>query len=129
MREWLEPQAAVRFDKTGDSLSGSVLMDTGINYMMLTIPEKERVKQFVSQDHCESCVPEGTAMTLTFPATGKPLLTYAFTLGKNAQAPQSVSWRGAQGTAHHINTGRNLMAVADYAYDARCGQLGFYTRP
>lgn len=128
VREWLEPEASVRFDKTGDTLRASVLMDTGIDYMMLTIPEKERVAQFVSQKSCQSCVPQGTAMTLTLPATGEPALTYAFTLGKDVQAPRSVSWRGAEGSAHHINTGRYVMVTSDYAYDARCGQLGFSAR-
>lgn len=129
VREWMQPQACVRFRTEQTPLCGSMLMDTGIDYMMLTIPSAQRPAQFVKPGKTGDIVPPGTPMTLTLPLSGHPILTYAFTLNKDMKAPAYVSWRGAQGTVQHINTGRHLMVMADYAYDAHCGQLGFRARP
>jgi hypothetical protein len=134
VKEWLEPQVCVALPTakpTAASLCGSLLMDTGINYMMLTVPSAKRPANLVttSTTHKGQIVPPGTPMTVTVPGAKDPILTYSVNdKAHMAPSPAYVSWRGADGTVVHVNTGRHTLAAADYAYDAACGQLGFLPR-
>jgi hypothetical protein len=52
----------------------------------------------------------------------EPALQYSFITGDTSQPMASqVAWRIANG----INTGRNVLAGADYLYDATAGRIGF----
>jgi hypothetical protein len=53
----------------------------------------------------------------------EPALRYSFVTGDTSQpmAPSCVEWRLGKG----INTGRNVLAGADYLYDAAGGHIGF----
>jgi hypothetical protein len=53
----------------------------------------------------------------------EPILNYGFMTGTVGQpmAPSYVEWRIGNG----INTGRNVLAGADYLYDAASGRIGF----
>jgi hypothetical protein len=56
-----------------------------------------------------------------------PALQYSFVTGdaSNPIAPPFVEWRNGKG----INTGRNLLAGADYLYDAAAGLVGIRVPP
>ena len=58
---------------------------------------------------------------------GEPMLQYTFVTGDISQpmAPSQVDWRDGNG----INTGRNVLAGADYLYDPADGRIGFRVPP
>jgi hypothetical protein len=69
-------------------------------------------------------VPAGVAVTITAPAApNPPALRYSFVTGDatDPAAPSAVEWRNGTG----INTGRHILASADYLYDAARGMIGF----
>jgi hypothetical protein len=53
-----------------------------------------------------------------------PVLQYSFVAGDASQpmAPSWVEWRNVE---NGINTGINVLAGADYLYDAAGGRIGF----
>jgi hypothetical protein len=63
-------------------------------------------------------------VTITAPAEpNAPALQYSFVTGDTTDpaTPSAVEWRNGTG----INTGRHVLAAADYLYDAARGMIGF----
>ncbi|MCC4595177.1 hypothetical protein NRY95_13110 [Xanthomonas campestris pv. phormiicola] len=147
--DWQAPNACARFPDSGSDyqVCGKLLPDTGIGYMMLTptaqppVPAKLQQKLGTAAKSASAAsgnaagataatalvVPAQTPMTLDIGPAGQPVFSYRFTVGGNAPAtPDSVQWRGPLKTPPaHINSGRHVLAAADYAYDAACGRAGF----
>jgi hypothetical protein len=71
----------------------------------------------------------GIAVSLSVPADQavEPALQYSFITGDTSQlmAPSQVEWRVGNG----VNTGRNVLAGADYLYDSAAGRVGFRVPP
>jgi hypothetical protein len=70
--------------------------------------------------------PAGISVSISMPSASQasePALQYSFVTGDAGQsmAPSQVDWRHGNG----INTGRNVLAGADYLYDAAAGRIGF----
>jgi hypothetical protein len=70
--------------------------------------------------------PNGIEVSIAVPpadGVAEPALQYSFVTGDTSQpmAPVQVEWRDGNG----INTGRNVLAGADYLYDAAGGRIGF----
>lgn len=144
--DWQAPNACASFPASGSDyqVCGKLLPDTGINYMMLTPtrqpPVPEQLQQKISAPatpasttagHATSTtslvVPEATQTTLAVGPAGHPVFSYDFKVGGATPAtPDSVQWRGPLDVPPaHINSGRHILAAADYAYDAACGRAGF----
>lgn len=141
--DWQAPNACARFPDSGSDyqVCGKLLPDTGIGYMMLTPTAQPPVPATLQQKPASAAsanaagatattslvVPARTPMTLDVGPAGQPVFSYRFTVGDNAPAtPDSVQWRGPLKTPPaHINSGRHVLAAADYAYDAACGRAGF----
>jgi hypothetical protein len=69
-------------------------------------------------------LPAGIAVAIALPpAPGAPILEYAFVIGGMGEpmALSAVEWRDGNG----VNTGRNVLAGADYLYEAAQGSIGF----
>ena len=68
-----------------------------------------------------TALPGGVSVSISVPAD--PILNYNFLTGIAGQpmASSDVEWRIGDG----INTGRNVLAGADYLYDAEAGRVAF----
>jgi hypothetical protein len=120
--DWMQPQGSVgltgHFSAKGFRADLPFLMDTGIEEMIL----------WTSADNAPANLPKDTA----FPAgikvsvAARAALEYSFVTGEatQAMAPSYVEWR----VGRSINTGRNVLAGADYLYDAANGRVGFRVR-
>jgi len=147
--DWQAPNACASFPASGSDyqVCGKLLPDTGITYMMLTPTKQPPAPAKLQQTLTTSAkpasaasgqtsdtsastslvVPEGTPMTLAIGPTGHPVFSYDFKVGGATPAtPDGVQWRAALDVPPaHINSGRHVLAAADYAYDAACGRAGF----
>jgi hypothetical protein len=124
--DWMQPFASVTmtgdFSASGLSTEAPLLVDTGIEQMILWLSADNAPPNL--QAAC--AFPGGIAINVSAPAadqTTQPALQYSFLTGDASQpmAPSWVEWRVGNG----INTGRNVLAGADYLYDATTGQIGF----
>jgi hypothetical protein len=125
-QDWLQPLGSVAltgdFSADGFSTDLPFLMDTGIPNMILWVGANDAPPNLPSH----SAFPPGIAVSVSAPPgdqVAEPALQYSFVTGDAdvSMAPSQVEWR----VGHGINTGRNVLAGADYLYDAALGRIGF----
>jgi hypothetical protein len=111
--DWVQPMGSVGL-QDGFSVDLPILVDTGLSEMILWLAAAERPPSLASFVR----FPAGVAVTIA----ASPILKYSFVTGgsSNPMAPPFVEWRNGNG----INTGRNILAGADYLYDAAVGLVG-----
>jgi hypothetical protein len=124
-KDWKQPVGSLGLPG-GFTVDLPVLMDTGINEMLLWLDVNERPPALAKLTR----FPDNVVVSISVPPAGgmtEPALEYAFITGDTSQpmAPAQVEWRNG----HGINTGRNVLAGADYLYDAAEGRIGFRARP
>ncbi len=115
--EWSAAPMAVSVD--GVTGNGTVLVDTGINYMFLSPPGGTRLER-------GRRAPEGSRITLFMPDQRNPQPAYyGFTVGArgNPMHPERVEVVHDRGV--FVNTGRMFLEGFDYLYDAAGGYVGF----
>jgi hypothetical protein len=123
--DWMQPVGSLGLPG-GFTVDLPVLMDTGIDEMLLWLDVDKRPPALANDirfpDNIEVSIAVPPAERVT-----KPALQYAFITGDTSQpmAPVYVEWRNG----HGINTGRNVLADADYLYDAARGRIGFRAHP
>ena len=128
--DWMQPFGSI--DLSGDfSADGyyvdlPILMDTGIDDMILWVGADDAPPNLASN----TAFPAGISVNLSAPpadSASEPVLQYSFMTGDIYQpmAPPQVEWRIGNG----INTGINVLAGADYLYDAAGGRVGFRSPP
>jgi hypothetical protein len=124
--DWLQPLGSVDltgdFNASGFSADLPLLMDTGIPNMILWLSADNTPSNLPSHHP----FPAGISVSISAPPASQvtePALDYSFVTGDASQsmAPSQVEWRKGNG----INTGRNVLAGADYLYDAMAGRIGF----
>jgi hypothetical protein len=117
--EWMQPTGTLGLPNDfGVDLP--VLVDTGVPEMLLWLSPADRPPGSAN----DSKLSAGVAVTITAPPAPKaPALHYSFVIGdaSDPAAPSAVEWRNGTG----INTGRHILATADYLYDAVRGRVGF----
>ena len=117
--DWMQPMATLGLP-SDFSIDLPLLIDTGVDEMLLWLSPADRPPGSSKA----SKVPAGVAVTITAPASSNAAaLQYSFVTGDatNPAAPSAVEWRNGTG----INTGRHILASADYLYDAARGMIGF----
>lgn len=128
--DWLQPFGSVAlsgdFSPDGFYADLPILMDTGIDHMILWVSAGNAPPNLAS----DSAFPAEVSVTISAPSADQsadPVLQYAFVTGDASQpmAPSWVEWRIGNG----INTGINVLAGADYLYDAAGGRIGFLALP
>jgi hypothetical protein len=117
--DWMQPWGSLSLPD-GFSIDLPVLMDTGINEMLLWLNFADRPAALANVSPFPAGVPAAIAVP---PAPYVPSLQYSFVTGdaSDPMAPSAVEWRDGNG----INTGRNVLAGADYLYDAGTRLIGF----
>ena len=107
----------------GFSIDLQVLIDTGIDEMLLWLGVADRPPALANYSE----FPAGVAVTVALPPSpNAPILRYSFVTGyaSDPMAPPAVEWRDG----NSINTGRGVLAGADYVYDA-ARLIGFRIPP
>jgi hypothetical protein len=124
--DWMQPFGGVGltgdFSPDGFSIDLPILVDTGIDDMILWVDPNSSPPNLPSN----ATFPPGIAVSVSAPPADsgvEPALQYSFITGPTA--PSEVEWRDGNG----INTGRSVLAGADYLYDAAKGRIGFRTPP
>lgn len=115
--EWSTAPMAVMVD--GIVGNGTILVDTGINYMFLSPPEGTRLER-------GRHAPAGTRIGVFIPGhRNPPAVYYGFTVGTrdNPMHPERVEVVHDRGV--FVNTGRMFLEGFDYLYDAAGGYVGF----
>jgi hypothetical protein len=115
--EWSAIPMEVSVD--GVTGSGTILVDTGINYMFLSPPEGTGLRR-------GSRAPDGSRIAVFLPDRRNPQPAfYDFTVGRreNAMHPERVEVVHDRGV--FVNTGRMFLEGFDYLYDAAGGYAGF----
>lgn len=108
---------------------GSILVDTGIKYVIMSVPTKDRPKGMKDK------IASGTSIDVSAPQHGKTFWVHAIVgatadaaAAAHAIAPPTARWTTAAGTKYFINTGRSVLSADDYLYDSVSGKVGFYKR-
>jgi hypothetical protein len=115
--EWSAVPMTVSVD--GVSGNGTILVDTGINYMFLSPPEGTGLRR-------GSRAPDGSRITVFLPDQRSPQpVYYDVTVGRrgNPMHPERVEVVHDRGV--FVNTGRMFLEGFDYLYDAAGGYAGF----
>jgi hypothetical protein len=114
--DWMQPTGTLALPNNF-SVDLPVLVDTGVPEMLLWLSPADRPPGTTNA----SKMPNGVAVTVSAPNASA--LQYSFVTGDatDPAAPSAVEWRN--GT--RINTGRHILASADYLYDAARGMIGF----
>ena len=115
--EWKAAPMTVSVD--GVEGSGTILVDTGINYMFLSPPAGTRLMHGTPAQ-------TGTKIAIYLPERDHPQPAfYAFTVGdgSNPLHPEKVEVVRDRGV--FVNTGRMFLEGFDYLYDAADGYVGF----
>jgi hypothetical protein len=97
---------------------GTILMDTGINYMFLSPPAGTGLVHGMR-------APAGTRIAISLPDSRHPSAHYAFTTGDagNPLHPEKIEVVRDRGV--FVNTGRMFLEGFDYLYDAASGFVGY----
>lgn len=113
---------------------GTILVDTGISGMILRMPPSRRPPALSpgGPGGQRAWLPSGTVVSVVAPSPEGPVLQYRFAYAPSPHpvppiAPTSIRW-SSLGDTIFVNTGRDVLAVYDYLYDAGRGRIGFRRR-
>ncbi|WP_262964665.1 autotransporter outer membrane beta-barrel domain-containing protein [Methylobacter psychrophilus] len=102
----------------GETGSGTILMDTGINYMFLT-PAPNSSLAIGTQ-------PDDTTVDIYLPGQTTPQLAfYTITVGDSTNPLQPASVKVLKNPSPFVNTGRQFLQGFNYLYDAVDGYVGY----
>jgi hypothetical protein len=101
------------------SLCGSILVDTGLDYAIVSIP------QGGATPYDGGVVPSGAPITFDVPDDGSAMTCSSDLGASTPQSPTEVQFRHPPISTPFINTGRSVLALYDYLFDATAGQVGF----
>jgi hypothetical protein len=97
---------------------GTMLPDTGIDYMFLSPPPGTPLTR--------GRVPAGTRIEIDLPDKRTPQpASYAFTVGENRNPMEPVKVEVVHDAGVFVNTGRMFYQGFDYLYDAAGGYVGY----
>jgi hypothetical protein len=117
MPEWSAAPMAVSVD--GVMGDGTILMDTGINYMFLSAPAGTPLEPGTR-------APAGTKIAVYLPDRRSPQPAfYAFTVGERANPLRPEKVEVVRDRGVFVNTGRMFLEGFDYLYDAAGGYVGY----
>ena len=105
---------------------GSLLMDTGVTTMYLTVPNSQASATLVMGTGRATTLLKGTNLMISIPNEHSPQAFYTFTLGDDANplAPAYLTLV-SRSRAPFVNTSLHFLNGFDYLYDADGGLVGF----
>ncbi|MBV8190099.1 MAG: hypothetical protein JOY64_20425 [Alphaproteobacteria bacterium] len=97
---------------------GTILMDTGINYMFLSPPAGTGLARGTR-------APAGTRIAISLPDSRQRSAHYAFTVGDRGNPLHPEKVEVVRDRVVFVNTGRMFLEGFDYLYDATGGFVGY----
>jgi len=122
---WAATPACISVNGAMPAACGSLLMDTGVTAMYLTLPENQAPTDVRAVNGARPTLVAGTTLTISIPAGDSPQALYTFTVGDgfNPLAPRNINLvdRSRQ---PFVNTSVRFLNGFDYLYDADGGFVG-----
>ena len=124
-RGWASTPACIAINDAKPAACGSLLMDTGVAAMYLTVPESQAPAELRTFNDVGPTLVAGTKLTISIPAEDSPQALYTFTVGDdlNPLAPRKLNLVGGSGPPF-VNTSVRFLNGFDYLYDAEGGFVG-----
>ncbi|MCQ8279576.1 hypothetical protein NFI95_14110 [Acetobacteraceae bacterium KSS8] len=139
--EWLPQQASISLNNKA-AVIGNMLLDTGINTMLMTVPSATSSDVRVpappagpnAKPSTDSTLVAGTSVGITLANAAGRTVAYSFRSGSTGgMAPASVTLVGNNGSkpdwkASFVNTGVRFLNGYTYVFDDSHGLVGFSPR-
>jgi len=124
-RDWAPLPACISINGMTPAACGSLLMDTGVTTMYMTVPDDQAPPDSRTRDGRSPTLRVGTQVTISVPGEEKATARYTFKLGDdgNALAPAHLVLVD-RARAPFVNTSVRLLNGFDYLYDADVGYVG-----
>lgn len=124
-RDWAGAPACISVNGAKPAACGSLLMDTGVTAMYLTVPESQAPAELRTFNNVGPTLVAGTKLTISIPAEDSPRAVYTFTVGDdlNPLAPRKLNLVGGS-RPPFVNTSLRFLNGFDYLYDADGGFVG-----
>jgi hypothetical protein len=125
-QDWAPTPACISVNDAKPAACGTLLMDTGVTTMYLTVPDGQAPADIRTSNGRSSTFVMGTKVAIAVPAEDSPQALYAFTLGDGANplAPAALDLVGRT-RAPFVNTSLGFLNGFDYLYDGDGGFVGF----
>jgi hypothetical protein len=122
---WRSPPACISINGAKPAACGSLLMDTGVTAMYLTVPESQAPADIRSVNGVGPTLVPGTKLTISIPAQDSPQALYSFAVGDglNPLAPRKLNLV-ERSRPPFVNTRVSFLNGFDYLYDADGGFVG-----
>jgi hypothetical protein len=105
---------------------GTLLMDTGVTAMYLTVPDSQAPNTILTSNGRSPTLVDGTKLTISIPTEAAPQALYSFTVGDagNPLAPARLILV-SRVRPPFVNTSVHFLKGFDYLYDVDGGFVGF----
>jgi hypothetical protein len=124
-RGWAATRACISVNGAKPSACGSLLMDTGVTAMYLTVPESQAPADIRTVNGVGPTLVPGTKLTISIPAEDAPQALYTFAVADNLNplAPRKLNLV-ERSRPPFVNTSVSFLNGFDYLYDADGGFVG-----
>lgn len=124
-RGWAGAPACISVNDARRAACGSLLMDTGVTTMYLTVPESQVPTNARTVSGIGPTLVAGTKLTISIPSEDSPQALYTFIVGDdlNPLAPRKLNLVDRSGPPF-VNTSVSFLNGFDYLYDADDGLVG-----
>jgi hypothetical protein len=127
-RDWSPAPACITVDGKAPAACGSLLMDTGVTTMYLTVPEDQAPSELRTWDEGSPTLRPGTKVRIAIPDVASTRAFYAFSVGEETSplAPDRLVLVGRANATRtpFVNTSVRFLNGFDYLYDADGGFVG-----
>jgi hypothetical protein len=127
-QDWSPAPACITIDDRTPAACGTVLPDTGVTGMFLSLPTSEE-QASVGSGGPDRSLPPGAKVTISLAsdAATSGAASYSFRVGdvSNPLAPARVTLVGRGDRPTFVNTGVHLFNGFDYLFDADRGVVGY----
>lgn len=124
--DWTETPACIAINDGTPPTCGTMLVDTGITTMFLTVPEAQAGSAVRRGLNRSLTLAPGSKVTVSAGGADTPQASYSFAVGdrRNPLAPDRLTFIPKDRSAF-VNTGVHFLNGFDYLYDADGGRVGF----
>lgn len=124
--DWAPPQACIAVAQRMPPACGTLLVDTGVTAMYLSLPDSQTSDREILNARGEPLLADGVELAI-LPPPGASAPSYRFVVGdpSNPVAPERVVLVGEGRRPPFVNTTVRLLNTYDYLFDADAGRIGF----
>jgi hypothetical protein len=124
--DWAPTPVCISVNGATPAACGSLLMDTGVTAMYLTVPASQAPDAIRTTRGRSPTLVDGTRIAISVPTEASAQALYSFTLGAggNALAPDGLHLVSLV-RPPFVNTSVHFLNGFDYLYDADGGSVGF----